>query len=358
MDLPPLVTAGDNGIIGDPETVVLFGDEAILDDSQAGFRIRGGLWMDGGRCWGWQGEYWSLGDRERDFAAASDADGAPLLFRPFFNINPRDALEQFDPPAREDAELVSSPNELAGTVAVRASSELSGAGIHLRRNLGDRVQCVTCTGPCGCAHATPKRSRWDLMLGYRYARLHEGLMFREDLTSLLAPPDQGRFAISDRFGTTNDFNGFDLGMVWQAAWNRWSLELLGRLALGNVQQQVEISGNTRISGAATDNGDYVGGLLAQRTNIGTHRRDVFGVIPELGLTLGYCLRPNVRLTAGYTFLYWSRVVRPGEQIDLDVNPDLLAPELAPLAGPLRPRFDFRDTDYWAQGLNFGLQVGW
>ena len=60
-------------------------------------------------------------------------------------------------------------------------------------------------------------------------------------------------------------------------------------------------------------------------------------------------------TVGYSFIYWSRVVRPGDQIELDVNPDLLPPELDPVEGALRPRFAFNDTDYWLHGLNVGLE---
>jgi hypothetical protein len=63
------------------------------------------------------------------------------------------------------------------------------------------------------------------------------------------------------------------------------------------------------------------------------------------------------VTVGYNFLYWSRVARPGEQIDLDVNPDLLPPE-EQFAGATRPRFEFRDTDFWAQGIRVGLEAAW
>lgn len=103
-----------------------------------------------------------------------------------------------------------------------------------------------------------------------------------------------------------------------------------------MSQEVDIRGQTVISNSQTDDGTYAGGLLAQRTNIGTYRRDQFAIVPELGVTLGLRIAPRMRATFGYSFLYMSRVARPGEQIDLDVNPDLLPPEFAPFAGPLRP----------------------
>jgi hypothetical protein len=52
------------------------------------------------------------------------------------------------------------------------------------------------------------------------------------------------------------------------------------------------------------------------------------------------------------------VVRPGGQIDLDVNPDLLPPEAVPFTGAARPQFVFHETDYWAQGISAGLDYRW
>ena len=78
------------------------------------------------------------------------------------------------------------------------------------------------------------------------------------------------------------------------------------------------------------------------------------MVPELGATLGYLLTAHLRATVGYTFMYVSRVARPGDQIDLDLNPSLLPPEAEPFTGPLRPAFAVRDTDFWAQGLRWAL----
>ncbi len=75
-------------------------------------------------------------------------------------------------------------------------------------------------------------------------------------------------------------------------------------------------------------------------------------MPEIGLTLGYDLTPRLKATVGYTLLYWSDVARPGDQIDLNVDP-------AQLAGPhqttgAKPAFVLHTSDFWAQGLNLGL----
>jgi hypothetical protein len=61
---------------------------------------------------------------------------------------------------------------------------------------------------------------------------------------------------------------------------------------------------------------------------------------------------------GYTFLYWSQVVRPGNQIDTTVNTTQVPthPEFGPLTGPAQPMVPFRTTDFWAQGISLGVEV--
>ena len=56
-------------------------------------------------------------------------------------------------------------------------------------------------------------------------------------------------------------------------------------------------------------------MFAQPTNIGHYSRNVFAVVPEVGLSVGFEVTAWLRLSLGYNFLYWSDVVRPGEQID-------------------------------------------
>ena len=100
--------------------------------------------------------------------------------------------------------------------------------------------------------------------------------------------------------------------------------------------------------------ESLGGLLALASNVGRYERDHFAMIPELGITLGYDVTCNVRATFGYTFLYWSKVARPGDQIDLDVNITQFGNNGNNLVGEPRPEFNWVTTDFWAQGLRVGL----
>jgi hypothetical protein len=69
------------------------------------------------------------------------------------------------------------------------------------------------------------------------------------------------------------------------------------------------------------------------------------------------LNNHLRIYAGYTFLYWSDVARPGDQIDRGINTSQLpiVGASAGSAGSNRPTFSFKETDFWAQGVNAGLE---
>jgi hypothetical protein len=69
--------------------------------------------------------------------------------------------------------------------------------------------------------------------------------------------------------------------------------------------------------------------------------------------------PKGSAHVGYNFLYWSRVVRPGNQIDRVINVSQLPTSQGPgtVTSPFRPVFAFPGTDFWALGVNIGLEIG-
>jgi hypothetical protein len=364
MDIPALVTTSDPGttpnnagVLGLDSTDILYGREGILDDGHSGFRIRFGAFWDACRRYGWEAEYFGFDDESERFEARSNGNGEPILARPFFNMNPRENGDgDLDPPAGEDSELVAYPGVLSGVVTVDSQTSLDSAGLRLRWNFCSKQFAYPggCSNPC----APPRGfGRVDFVAGYRYLDLQDQITIREDLTSLQAN-NPGRFEVFDQFETRNEFNGAEFGFIWEGGWRRWTLEFLSKMAVGNVHQSARIDGGTTISPLTQPQQTFEGGLLAQRSNIGEYSRDEFGVLNELGLTLGLYLTPRLRATVGYTFVYLTPVVRAGDQIDLDVNPDLLPPETSPLQGPLRPQFAFEESDYWADGVNVGLDWRW
>ncbi len=349
MRIPALATTGSAtsqataGVLGQATTRVLYGADEILDDESSGFRIRFGWWLSSFPGLGIEGEYTGLGEQTDSFFQTSN--GTPVIARPFFNVLT----------GAEDSELVAFPNIIRGNLAVGVTSKLDGAAVRFRRQL-------CCTEGCGYSNfacqTVPTSSRIDATLGYRFWELDESLQTREQLTSLTT--NQGTFDITDRFATRNQFNGAELGVLWQGRRGWWSLDALMRIGIGNVHQSVDIRGNSVITAGANPGVTTTPqtGFLAQSTNIGTYDRDKFTMVPELGLTAGYQLTKRVRLTAGYSLIYWGSVVRPGDQIDLNINPNLFAPQETTVSLPNRPQFQFVETDYWVQGLSFGGEFRW
>ena len=45
------------------------------------------------------------------------------------------------------------------------------------------------------------------------------------------------------------------------------------------------------------------------------RSDKFAVVPEVGFNVGYQVTPHLKFFVGYSMLYWSRVLRAGDQVD-------------------------------------------
>ena len=103
-------------------------------------------------------------------------------------------------------------------------------------------------------------------------------------------------------------------------------------------------------------GTFPGGLFAQSSNIGRYTGNQFTVLPAVELKLAYQITERLRAFVGYDFMYWSQVVRPGNQIDRNINlSDSTVFGTGALLGPAYPMPLFNRGDFWAQGLNVGLE---
>lgn len=341
MDLPPLVTTSPDGtplnragVLGQPGTSTLFGDDEINDDGVSGVRFRTGFWLTNQATFAVEGEYFQLlGDQDDGFTASGD--GSPILGRPFFDSSR----------GLETAQLFSFPGRATGNINVSSDSDLRSFLINGRAAL-----C-----PVGVCNPFGESDRVDWIIGYRRIELDDRLSIRENLVSTL-PNAPGTIAIDDSFRTSNEFNALQLGVTHQANFRRGWLESMLRVAVGNNTQSVDIAGGTSI----TENEEtqtFAGGILAQQSNIGSFQRDQFTMVPELGLTLGIRLTDWLDATVGYSVLYFPSVVRAGDQISTDLDSNQFPPPADPaVSDNLRPRFDFIETDYWAHGLNLGAEL--
>jgi hypothetical protein len=354
FQIPPLVTTGTStglGALGQPGTSILLGNSTVNGGESSGARVTAGAWLTQYHDLGVEGSIFVLGERSQGFSASSN--GSPLLARPFFDVF-------FGLP---NSFVVAGPSIASGSIATSAATRLWGAELSLVANLFCWNLAMNGAGRAGeppWNNGDVPRDRYfrtDLILGYRYLDLRETLGIFTD--SVLAPGvaffGGDTIDVTDRFTTRNQFNGGNIAL--RSEWHRGRFFVNGtaKIGLGSTEQVIEIHGATQIAGQNSLSAPV--GLLALPTNIGRHTRETFSAVPEFNLNVGYQIGDCVRIFAGYNYLYWSHVVRPGDQIDLSINSTQLPTSLVgALIGVARPVVPFRETNFWAQGFNVGFEV--
>jgi hypothetical protein len=337
-NLPALVTSGPaapgpvlglEGALGQPGTSILFGAGNQRYDVSSGARFTVGWWCDCEQTKGIEFTYFFIGPR--DFNYTANSNEFPVLARPFFNVN---NMIEF-------SEITASPGLSTGSISVNSHSSLWGAEANYR--------CNVC---CDCDF------HFDALAGFRFLQLNEDVNITENINVLPTVPVVGgdTVLVSDRFGTRNSFTGAQIGGELGMKVERWSFDLTGKLAFGNNHEVINIEGSQAIRTPAGAVSVVPGGLLALPSNSGRFTMNRFSFVPEWGAKVAYNVTDNWKLTLGYTFIYWTNVVRPGDQIDRNLNINQI-PNFA--AGPatniVRPVVPFKETSFWAQGLSFGME---
>lgn len=321
---PALVTTGPladpvTGALGQPGTRVLFGgDDAVDYGTQAGFRLAVGGWLGADRALGWEvGGFLFREDNGTAFAAQGGN-----LFAPYTDT-------AFGP----SAAVFSLPViGLTGRVTVADETQFWGVEGNGLLNLSP--------GDDGAVSA---------VVGVRSMNLYERLTFDARGEN---PRFNATYAATDRFRTRNEFYGAQVGAQAAVAAGRFFASVRGTVALGGTRQSYDVAGRTTFN--LIPPGAFPGGVFAQPTNIGHARATDFSVVPQVGLKAGVDVFPFLRLFAGYDFLYWTNVARPGDQIDTTLNTSQVYN--GALAGPARPALQMRSSDFYAHGLSIGLQL--
>lgn len=334
--LPPLATIGPaagRGVFGSPGTLVPEPFQAIDHDDLHGARFTLGCWLDQYEDFGFEGNYlFTSTDRVAAVLAGAAPENALTVSRPFFNALTRG----------EDVLPVAEAGRTRGGVSVSADARMTGGEFGFRANLAK--------GSC---------YRFDLRGGFRYWELDEGLgVFQAStLAPELAPPG-GALSLADQFSTRNRFYGGQLGFGFELRRGGLFLDSRTMLALGGTQQVVHTTGTTILHRPGLPPATATGGFLVVPTNLGRTARDQFTFLPEIGVQVGYQFGASLRIFGGYTFLYATSVVRPGEVLDRVINPGqvpALGGGLAP-GTPLRPTVTITGTDFWAQGVSLGVEL--
>jgi Putative beta barrel porin-7 (BBP7) len=339
QSLPPLITTGPAqfpvGFLGNAGTVLLFGGNDFDQGTFSGYRLRAGMWLDSSRTLGLEGSIFSL--CQKDAGVGFNSNSFPVLTRPFTDVNP----------GAPNSEFLAFPGIATGGVSVNNRSQFCGATLVARTPI-----CVGCNW------------RLDGTFGGQYLNLDEQLTITETPLFASNAPFPGlagtQFVATDRFKTRNQFCGGIAGVDGTYLHGAWMINGTASIAIGNNHQTIEIDGTQQSVNAAGVRNVVAGGLLAvPGGNIGNFSKNTFSVVPQLGLNVGYQLTENVQVFGGYTFLYWTKVVRPGDQIDttLDVNK---IPNFGggPAATSNRPIVPFQTSDFWAQGVSIGVAFSW
>jgi hypothetical protein len=338
----PLITSGDPadpvpGGLGQPGTQPFHDNGPLTLGNTSGLRLSAGVSF--GDTLAVEGSYFVLEQRSHGFAAFSTSDGAAVIARPVFN----------DLTLTEGAYPIAFPGALSGGTAVTVQTQLHGFDVNLAVNLYRNGQLF-----------------FDMLGGFRSLYLNESLTISDSLLPVVPGFLTFKGAALDAFTPVNDFDSFRAQntfyggqLAGRLTWleERFSASALGGLAVGTTQQVVVVNGATVVSPPGGTPVAAIGGILAQPSNIGRWSHSTFSLAPEAGLEVAYQVTRWLRASIGYTLVYWTKVARPGNQIDRAASPAQvpLDPGFGLGTGSARPAPpSFRESDFWAQGISFGL----
>jgi hypothetical protein len=357
--LPPLVTTGtltSAGVLGQEGTSVLFGDSTLLDDARNGVRLTIGGWLDNCQRWGLESEWLTLGGKSLSYFQSSAGD--PILARPYNNVYyPVVQQEQTIYVYAPAAFPIAYPGFSTGSVSISGNDFFNTMGIALRHNLY-RASDDSCMGAaCGCDACGRNRflglSKVDLLMGYRNYRLGDNLTINSGVVFTNTEVTT-QYQFTDNFNTRNEFNGGEIGINTEQCRGPWSLNLSAKMAMGNNRRITRISGNRTII-EGTDVTQFDRGLYALQTNVGRYQNDQFVIIPQFGMEVGYQVTCRLRAYAGYNVLFWSSVMRAGDQIDVNLDTRNQPPDSTPAYSPY-PSFLGATSNFWAHGINLGAEL--
>jgi hypothetical protein len=334
------------GALGQPNTRVVFGPPDLGYGPFVGGRAFAGTWLGSGQALGVEAGGFVLEDRGQGFSARSTSGGIPLLA--LSRVNPFDAPNAFviaAPPAPR-----SRVGSFAGGLTLTSDSQVWGTEANLLHAL-----------------YWSRDFRLVALAGLRYLDLSEsfGLVTQRSGRGVTPvpflgktfPPQSFEFT-DDSFFSRNQFYGGQVGLRGEYVFDRLFVSARTTLALGRTDELLNVQGLSLLLAPRAAPLAARGGLYALPSNSGRFQGSSFGVVPEVQLKCGVLIAPGLRATVGYDFLYWDRVQRPGNQIDLAVDTRQVPtdPSFRPGTVAAFPRPMANRSDFWMQGLTFGLEL--
>lgn len=338
MPTPPLATTSSNpsdlGVLGAPTTQTLFGGDDVHLPMKIGGKMTIGSWLHPSEAFGVEVSYMFLVNHSRWYHGQSDSSW--LLARPFFNV-----LD-----GRQDSALVANP-DIPEFDIFRHPGEL------IIETPG-RLSSFELNGVTNCCRGAYGRIDW--IYGFRYLFLGEGININE----LFQVPDDSpelpgyKYSLNEGFAAKNYVYAPQVGVRTENRWGCLKLNCELKVALGwnHLAAKLESEAWETVNGRTQF---LDGGLLVVKSNQGNYNDDTCIVVPEVGVRLAWEIKDHISLTAGYNLLFLSNVWRPGDMIDLRVNPNLIPPIQNPQQ-PYLPAFEPKQSSFWAQGVTMGIEV--
>lgn len=291
----PIIFAGTTPVIGAEELEYQFVHGV---KGTSGWRLND--------CWAWEISAFLLEQAEGNTGIGSQPDGAPELT----------ALVRDPVTGAVTTLLVSAPGLATGAVGVTTTSQLLG-------------------GESNLLHHIVRNDCWSLSMigGIRYVALNE------DVSTTISQQALGiAGTVFDKFDTSNDFYGGQIGFQSILRKGKFYLSATGKVALGLTHQSLETVGNTITTVGGVTTATPVGTFTAGQVK---RTEDELSFLPEGQLEFGYQISPGFSTHIGASFLYWDKAARPGDNF-LTVSRSLLSDS------------QIIDSGFWAQGFNAGF----
>jgi hypothetical protein len=357
----PLVTTGPietthHGFVNSPDATILYGAPFAPaqggNDTQSfgafsGLRLNLGFWLDSDRRFAIEGSAFLLGRRTAGYAARADENGMPILNTPVHNNVVYTAGRGTSPSENEDGLPYSLPSDeqradgnagvFTGGVKITNSLRLWGADVAGVLNLN-------------------RGNSWELsaLAGFRYLDLFESFDLNGDIQGVSGSYASNSGNVFDHFQTRNQFYGCTLGLRGRYVSGFLTFDLMARIALGATHQVININGGFESFNRQAPYLSGPEGIFAQPANSGRTADDDFAVLPEVQCRASYALTNWLSVSVGYDFLFLSRVVRPGDQINRNIPKGQTFLQGGDDISATSPARFFNRTDFYAHGLTFGL----
>jgi len=273
------------------------GQQDVEYGTMSAVRVTLGTWFDSDRCIGLEGNVLRSENKSKSNTITSTAATDQPLLIPFRNRTSN----------AEAAGIVANPPVSTGLFSMVNTFQFGSA----------EANGLLCLGRSDCCE-------FDFLLGARYMRLEESLGITTQSSVAVSNVTTTKF---DDFVTRDEFFGGQIGGKLSFRTHNLYFDTTALLAVGNTHQTLTVAGltgrSTTSTGAALGT-PTLGGNFTSATNIRQDPRDELSLVPTFQMKAGVNLSSNLSVFAAYDFLYWTPIIRPGDQVD---------PHAGAVAGP-------------------------